>query len=161
MNKGKTISSYFGRISKIKNHLNSIENKVEDQELSILALRGLPLSWEAFIQVVSRHSIPSFDQLKTDCTSEESRLISRGIVSNQEGENQALFSAPNHQEKKRKFKGKKHDYKKQNNKFNSTNLSKVKCYKCEKFRHVFSKCPERETILASLVKSKKDENLVS
>ena len=84
---------------------------------------------------------------------EESRLIFRGIVSNQESENQALFSAPNHQ-------GKKHDYKKKHNKVNNTNLSKVKCVKCEKFGHIFSKCPERERILASLAKSKKDENLV-
>ena len=144
---------------KLKNHLNSIGNKVEDQELSILALKGLPLSWEAFIQVVSRPSIPSFDQLKTDCTSEESRLISRGIVSNQEGENQALFLAPNHQGKKRKFKGKKHDYKKKHNKVNNINPSKVKCFKCEKFGHIFSKCPKRERILASLAESKKDENI--
>lgn len=104
MNKGETISSYFGRISEIRNHLNSIGNKVEDQELSILTLRGLPISWDAFIQVVSRPSIPSFDQLKNDCISEESRLISRGIVHTQEEENQALVSTQNHQEKKRKEK---------------------------------------------------------
>ena len=116
MNKGETISSYFGRISEIRNHLNSIGNKVEDQELSILTLRGLPISWDAFIQVVSRPSIPSFDQLKNDCISEESRLISRGIVHTQEEENHALVSTQNHQEKKRKFKGKKNDYKKKNNK---------------------------------------------
>ena len=82
MNKGESISSYFGRISKIKNQLLSIGNKVEDQELSIIALRGLPISWEAFIQIISRPSILAFDQLKNDCTSEESRQISRGIISN-------------------------------------------------------------------------------
>ena len=61
MSKEETISSYFGKITKIKNHLNSIGSKVEDQELSIIALRGLPLSWEAFIQVINRPSIPAFD----------------------------------------------------------------------------------------------------
>lgn len=79
------------RSLKIKNHLNSIGSKVEDQELSRIALRGLPLSWEAFIQVISRPSISPFDQLKNDCTSETSRLISRGIISNQR-EKIKLFS---------------------------------------------------------------------
>lgn len=160
MNKGESISSYFVKISGIKHHLSSIGSKVEDQELSIIALRGLPISWEAFIQVVSRPSIPAFDQLKNDCTSEGSRLISRGIISNQEGENQALFSVSNNRGEKRKFKGKKYDKKKGNNNYKRNGFSKVQCYKCEKFGHTFRFCPEREKILASLAETKKDENLL-
>ena len=41
MNKGESISSYY--------RLSSIGSKVEEQELSIIALRGLPISWEALI----------------------------------------------------------------------------------------------------------------
>ena len=131
MNKEESISSYFGRISKIKNKLSSIGN----QELSIIALRGLPISWEAFIQVVSRLLIPAFDQLKNDCTSEESRLIFGGIISNQEGGNEALFLVSNNREKKRifKHKGKKNDQRKGNNNHNRKDFSKVQYYKCEKF----------------------------
>lgn len=110
---------------KLKNQLSSIGNKVEDQELSIIALRGLPISWEEFIQIFSIPSIPAFDQLKNDCTLKESRIISRGIISNQEGGNQALFSVSNNKGKKRKFKGKTNDKRKRNNNYKRNNFSKV------------------------------------
>ena len=63
-------------------------------------------------------------------------------------------------ERKENLKERNMTIRKKYNKFNNTNLCKVKCYKCEKFGYFFSKCPERERILASLAESKKDENLV-
>ena len=93
------------------------------------------MSWDTFIQVVSRPSIPTFDQLKNECIAKESRLISRGITSNQEGENQALHTVSNKQ--KRKFNNNKRDFRNQD-------YSQVKCYKCEKMEHTFRNYPERE-----------------
>ena len=102
----------------------------------------MPLSWEAFIKVISKPSIPAFDQLKNDCTSEESRLISRGIISNQEGENQALFSVSNNKGKKRKFKGNKNDKRKENNNHKRNDFSKVKCYSVRN-SDIFSKIVQK------------------
>lgn len=39
--------------------------------------------------------LPNFDQLKNDCTQEESRLITRGISPHQEGEIQVLETNKN------------------------------------------------------------------
>ena len=68
------------------------------------------------------------------------------IISNQEGKNQALFSVSNYKGKKRKFKGKNYDKKKENQNYKRNDYSKVKCYKCEKLGHTFRNCPEMENI---------------
>ena len=49
----------------------------------------------------SQPELLKFDLLKNECTQEESRLISRGLSTNQEGEIQAFHVKSN---KKRKFK---------------------------------------------------------
>lgn len=61
---GEAIRTYFLRISEIKDQLATIGNNIDDLELSLIALRGLPISLESFIQCVSRPSLPKFDQLK-------------------------------------------------------------------------------------------------
>jgi hypothetical protein len=43
-----------------------------------VALRGLPRSWEPFVQgICAREKLPGFDRLWTDCIQEETRLESR------------------------------------------------------------------------------------
>ena len=49
MKNGESITSYFLRISELKDQLATMENRVDDKELNMIALRGLPLSWETFI----------------------------------------------------------------------------------------------------------------
>ena len=44
INKGEAITSYFLRISEIKDQLATIGNNVDDSELSLIALRGLFIS---------------------------------------------------------------------------------------------------------------------
>ena len=110
MKSGESITSYFLRITKLKDQLPTMQSQVNDKELSMIALRGLPLLWETFIQgLSSRPELPKFDQLKNECTQEESRLASRGLSSNQEGDIQTLYTKSN---KKRKFKNNKKDFNK-------------------------------------------------
>ena len=61
------MTNYFLRISEIRDQLATIGNNADDEELTLIALRGLPISWELFIQCVSRPSLPKFDQLKNEC----------------------------------------------------------------------------------------------
>lgn len=106
MNKDDTISTYLSRISEVKDQLQTIGNEVDDQEISLIALRGLPISWESYIQCISRTPpLPKFEQLKNKCIQEESRLISRGLGPNKEGEIQALNT--NTFNKKKKFSKRK------------------------------------------------------
>ena len=45
-----TIQSYFTRVSQIKEQLVAIEEEVENAEVVIATLNGLPRSWDSFIQ---------------------------------------------------------------------------------------------------------------
>jgi hypothetical protein len=98
MNKSETIVNYFMRISQIKDQLAAIGDPVEDIELVTTTLNGFPSSWDPFVQgICARRRLPKFDKLWTDCTQEESRLISKSQKTNDD-ENQALVA----QVKKRK-----------------------------------------------------------
>ena len=86
MKNEESITSYFLRIFELKDQLATMENWVDDKELNMIELRGLPLSWETFIQgLSSQPKLPKFDLLKNECTQEEYRLVSRGLRTNQEG----------------------------------------------------------------------------
>ncbi|XP_059073140.1 uncharacterized protein LOC131873967 [Cryptomeria japonica] len=80
MMKGESVIAYFMRISDLRDQLSSIGKVVDDSDLTMLALNGLPASWESYIQGISaRPDLPKFDRLRADCIQEESRLIARGI----------------------------------------------------------------------------------
>ena len=69
MKSGESITQYFLRITELKDQLATMKNQVDDKELSMIALRGLPLSWETFIKgLSSRLVLLKFDQLKNECT---------------------------------------------------------------------------------------------
>ena len=46
----ETIQSYFTRVSQIKEHLEAVEEEVENAEVVITTLNGLQGSWDSFIQ---------------------------------------------------------------------------------------------------------------
>ena len=156
---GESITSYFVRISELKDQLATIRSQVDDKELCIMALKGLPLSWETFIcSLSSPPDLPKFEQHKNECTQEESRLILRGISLNRGGDIQALQINTSNKGKKRKFKRKRKEF---NKTYKKRDWSKVECYKCDKFDHTHNIFPERKTIQATLtkVKNEKDEKL--
>ena len=45
----ETIQSYFSRVSQIKEQLEAIEENVEEGEIMMTTLNGLPKSWDSFI----------------------------------------------------------------------------------------------------------------
>ena len=54
----ENIQYYFTRISHIKKQLESIGDNVEEVEVDITTLNGLPSSWEHFIQdICSRRNL--------------------------------------------------------------------------------------------------------
>ena len=44
------MQSYFTRVSQIKDHLEAIGDMVEEAEIVMTTLNGLPRDWEAFIR---------------------------------------------------------------------------------------------------------------
>lgn len=71
---GESITSNFLRISELKDQLATIRSQVGEKEICIIALKGPPLSWETFIGgLSSQPDLPKFEQLKNECTQEDSR----------------------------------------------------------------------------------------
>ena len=64
MSRLELVASYFMRISELKNQLSTIGDPVNDKELVMNTLNGLPPFWEAFIQsLVEKPKLPKFDHI--------------------------------------------------------------------------------------------------
>ena len=60
----ETIQSYFTRVAQIKEQLESIEENVQEGEIGMTTLNGLPRSWDSFIQVLcTRRRLNNFNRL--------------------------------------------------------------------------------------------------
>ena len=148
------------KISQLRDHLAAIEDPVNDKELVTITLNGLPTSWEPFIQgVCARDKLPSFDKLWADCVQEESRLISRNNLQRPvDNVEQALAS---HTQKGKKFE------RRNTRRFPSStpeqrarkgkDVSKVQCFRCDKFGHYARDCPERKNQHASFANEEPPE----
>ena len=78
MTKSKNIASYFMRITELRDKLKSSGDNLEEKDLVMTTLNGLPPSWESFIQTISgRTKLPKFDKLWEECTQEETRIAAR------------------------------------------------------------------------------------
>ena len=65
----ETIQSYFTRVYKIKEQIEAVEENVEEGEIAITILNGLPRSWVSFIQgIYARRKMISFIKLQEECT---------------------------------------------------------------------------------------------
>ena len=72
MHMSESIQSYFTRVSQIKEQLEAIEDNVEEAEVVMTTLNGLPRSWESFIQgICARRNLTKFNRLWEECTQEE------------------------------------------------------------------------------------------
>ena len=64
MTKSENIASYFMRITELRDKLKSSEDNLEEKDLVMTTLNGLPPSWESFIQIISSQTkLPKFDKL--------------------------------------------------------------------------------------------------
>ena len=62
------MQSYFTRLAQIKEQLEAIAEMVEEEEVVITTLNGLPRDWESFIQGICLIRIlTKFRQLGEEC----------------------------------------------------------------------------------------------
>ena len=60
----KTIQSYFTRVSQIKEQLEAVDEEVENVDIVMTTLNGLPRSWDSFIQgICARNKLVKFSRL--------------------------------------------------------------------------------------------------
>ena len=135
------------RITELKDKLRSSGEPIEDKELVMTTLNGLPPSWESFIQTISgRSKMPKFDRLWEDCTQEETRIVARKrLHGTQPEENQAFMAhAKKGKGKGRKFRHHKHQGRRpipSPDQQEKKDLSQVQCFRCKKYGHYANKCP--------------------
>jgi hypothetical protein len=78
MNDYDNITSYFVRISQLRDQLQAIEEIISEKELVNIVLNGLPKTWDAFsASINTRKEYPIFEELWTCCTQEESRISAK------------------------------------------------------------------------------------
>ena len=62
--KGEPMQSYFTRVSQIKEQLEAIGDMVEEAEVVMTTLNGLPRDWESFIRgICARINLTKFNIL--------------------------------------------------------------------------------------------------
>jgi hypothetical protein len=78
MNDDDNITSYFVRISQLRDQLQAIEEIISDKELVNIVLNGLPKMWDAFsTSMNTRKEYPTFEELWTCHAQEESRISAK------------------------------------------------------------------------------------
>ena len=94
MTQFENIASYFMRITELRDKLKSSGDNIEENDLIMTTLNGLPPYWESFIQTISgRTKFPKFDKIWEECTQEETRIAAhQRIHGTQLEENQSFVS---------------------------------------------------------------------
>ena len=78
INNTKTIQSYFTRVSQIKEQLEAMDEEVENAEIVMTTLNGLPKTWDSFIQgIYAKKKLVKFSKLWEECSQEEARIAAR------------------------------------------------------------------------------------
>jgi hypothetical protein len=75
MNNDNNITSYFVRISQLRDQLQAIGETISEKELVNIVLNGLPKMWDAIsASMNTRKEYPTFEEIWTCCAQEESRI---------------------------------------------------------------------------------------
>ena len=105
---------------------------------------GVSQQWTVFVQtIIGRENIPTWDRLWDDLTQEE---IRRGFVqgnsSHQRDDEENVALATKGKKKKKFKKGSKEGAK--HHEGEKKDMSKVKCFACQKMGHYAGQCPNKK-----------------
>jgi hypothetical protein len=148
MKKGDTVTTFFMKMSKIKDQLGSIGEIISIKEIVLTSLNNIPKHWEPFLQSISgREILPTFDHLWTDCTQEEIRLRARGVEEFSPNDNHALaLNTIKGGIFKINFR-KTFKYEKTSSALGydqRRDTTKIQCFRCDKYGHYARNCPTRK-----------------
>jgi hypothetical protein len=150
MNDDDNITSYFVKISQLRDQLQAIEEIISEKELVNIVHNGLPKTWDAFsASMNTRKEYPTFEELWTCCAQEESR-ISAKEKPQKKYDDQAFTARFENFRNKRKFERKSNQKK---------DMSEIQYFNCRKYGHYKNHCLElkkrKETHEASVAEERK------
>jgi hypothetical protein len=135
MNDDDSITSYFMRISQLRDQIQAIEEIISEKELVNIVLNGLPKTWDAFAaSMYTRKEYPTFEELWTCCAQEESR-ISAKEKPQKKYDDQAFIARFKNFRNKRKFGSRKKPNQEKD-------MSKIQWFNCQKYGHYKNHCPK-------------------
>jgi hypothetical protein len=135
MNDDDSITSYFVRISQLRDQLQAIEEITSKKELVNIVLNGLPKTWDAFAASMNtRKEYPTYEELWTFCAQEESRINAKEKPQ-KKYDDQAFIERFKNFRNKRKFGSRRKPNQEKG-------ISKVQCFNCQKYGHYKNQCPE-------------------
>ena len=133
-------------VSQIKEQLEAVDEEVENAEIVMTTLNGLPRSWDAFIQgICARKKLVKFSRLWEEFSQEEAQIAAR--EENMGSEDQALtVRSKTHSKSSRKrphhFKG-KHSHKDNTRR----DVSRIICFTCDEAGHYARNFPNKQKIV--------------
>jgi hypothetical protein len=151
MNDDDSITSYFVRISRLRDQIQAIEEIISEKELVNIVLNGLPKTWDAFAASMNtRKEYPTFEELWTCCAQEESRISAKEKPQNKY-DDQAFIAGFKDFRNKRKFGSRRKPNQEKD-------MSRIQCFNFRKYGHYKNHCPElkkrKETHEASVVEER-------
>ena len=138
----ETMKSYFSRVSHIKEKLESIGDMVEEEEVVIPTLNGLPREWDSFIGgICARRRLIELNKIWEECVQEEGRIENREENLNY-NEDQDLATHTKNGRNKRKDQGppSRRPYEFKSNKKPIRDYSSFECYSCHNMWHILIHC---------------------
>jgi hypothetical protein len=135
MNDDDSITSYFVRISQLRDQLQAIEEITSEKELVNIVLNGLPKTWDAFAASMNtRKEYPTFEELWTCYSQEESRINAKEKPQ-KKYDDQAFTERFKNFKNKRKFGSRRKPNQEKD-------ISEIQCFNCQKYGHYKNQCPE-------------------
>jgi hypothetical protein len=127
INDDDSITSYFVRISQLRDQLQAIEEIISEKELVNIVFNGLPKTWDAFSA--------SMNTRKEYLTTQEESRISAKEKPQKKRDGQAFTTRFKNFRNKRKFGSRRKPNQEKD-------ISKVQCFDCRKYGHYKNHCLE-------------------
>ena len=144
MEKGDSVGAFCSKIAQIRDQLRVTGVNIDDDDLVQAIYDGLPSSWERFLfSTTGRSSQPTFESLWHDCIEEESSILTRERPPKED------YLALSAKFKRRGRRPSSHRSTQKNIQNDNPNpgfrgkrfdMSKVKCYNCDKIGHFSKHC---------------------
>jgi hypothetical protein len=135
MNDDDSITSYFVRISQLRDQLQAIEEITSEKELVNIVLNGLPKTWDAFAASMNTgKEYLTFEELWTCCAQEESRINAKEKPK-KKYDDQAFTIRFKNFKNKRNFGSRRRSNQEKD-------ISKIQCFNCQKYGHYRNQCPK-------------------
>ena len=118
----------------LKEKLKAVEKEVDNAEIVMTTLNGLPRSWDSFIQgICAKRNLVTFSRLWEECSQEEAQIAAR--EEKMRSEDQALTV---HSKKNRR------DYHHSKGKHPHSRITQLRCLNFDEIGHYAKNCPRNK-----------------